>query len=117
MCIRDRQQGGDQYIWAYTGETLPDTAVPSYKRSVTFYPNYGANTPTTETVTQKFTGYICPDDNKQYYYESGKGLLALPGTQDRYLIAQFELATMQLPAATRPGYSFAGCLLYTSRWV
>lgn len=106
--LQTGQQGGDQYIWAYTGETLPDTAVPSYKRSVTFYPNYGANTPTTETVTQKFTGYICPDDNKQYYDENGKGLLALPGTQDRYLIAQFEKATMQLPAATRPGYSFAG---------
>ena len=67
--LQTGQQGGDQYIWAYTGETLPDTAVPSYKRSVTFYPNYGANTPTTETVTQKFTGYICPDDNKQYYDE------------------------------------------------
>ena len=106
--LQTGQQGGDRYIWAYTGETLPDTAVPSYKRSVTFYPNYGANTPTTETVTQKFTGYICPDDNKKYYDENGKGLLALPGTQDRYLIAQFELATMQLPAATRPGYSFAG---------
>lgn len=106
--LQTGQQGGDQYIWAYTGETLPDTAVPSYKRSVTFYPNYGANTPTTETVTQKFTGYICPDDNKQYYDENGKGLLVLPGTQDRYLIAQFEKATMQLPAATRPGYSFAG---------
>ena len=86
----------------------PTPPVPSYKRSVTFYPNYGANTPTTETVTQKFTGYICPDDNKQYYDENGKGLLALPGTQDRYLIAQFEIATMRLPAATRPGYSFAG---------
>ena len=106
--LQTGQQGGDQYIWAYTGETLPDTAVPSYKRSVTFYPNYGANTPTTETVTQKFTGYICPDDNKQYYDANGKGLVTLPGTQDRYLIAQFELATIQLPAATRPGYSFAG---------
>lgn len=102
-------------VYAYTGEALPDVAVPAWPTKVNYYPGYGANTPDTQTYQKTFLGYYYKDSTEgeiQYYDKSGKGLLELPYVFDRGLSSKWETPTINLPAVTREGYSFAGW--YTS---
>ena len=93
------------------GEPLPDVPVPHWPTTVNFYPGYGANTPDTQVYQKTFLGYYYNDPSQgevQYYDENGKGLLNLPYAIDRGLSSSWGTPVINLPAATRKGYSFAG---------
>lgn len=101
----------DTRIYVYMGEPLPDVPVPHWPTTVNFYPGYGANTPDTQVYQKTFLGYYYNDPSQgevQYYDENGKGLLNLPYAIDRGLSSSWGTPVINLPAATRKGYSFAG---------
>ena len=101
--------GGTSSVIADTGDTLPDINIPSLGYDLYFYRNYGTGGSSYQNCASTFLGYFTSTSGGlQYYGSNGKGLIPFQGSSDTTLYARWSPGSIQLPAVTREGYSFAG---------
>ena len=101
--------GGTDSVSVDTGEPLPDIDLPYKSYDIRFYSNDGGGKSTYQSCPSAFQGYFTSTSGgTQYYGADGKGLIPFPGSADTTLYAHWTPGSIQLPAATREGYSFAG---------
>ena len=101
--------GGTSSVIADTGSTLPDINIPSLGYGLYFYRNDGTGGSSYQNCASTFLGYFTSTSGGMQYYDAdGKGLMPYQGGSDTTLYARWSPGSIQLPAVTREGYSFAG---------